>query len=60
MDKTLIKLAVVSSLLLLGACAAGSRIVDNNCSGNSAISNPPYCDNTLHPVAGPWATKKNG
>lgn len=56
MHKTLINLAVLGSLLLLGACA-GSKWFDTNCSGNGAIENPDYCTKSLHPVAGPWAEK---
>ncbi|MET1028130.1 MAG: hypothetical protein ABWY00_13245 [Dongiaceae bacterium] len=56
MHKTLINLAVLGSLLLLGACA-GSKIFDTNCSGNGVIENPDYCTKSLHPVAGPWAEK---
>jgi hypothetical protein len=56
MHKTLINLAVLGGLLLLGACA-DSRLFDTNCSGNGKISNPQYCTKDLHPVAGPWAGK---
>lgn len=54
--KILIHVAMLGSLLLLGACdAASSHVFDNNCSGNGMIENPDYCTGTLHPNAGPWA-----
>lgn len=56
MRKTLIQLAVLGTMLLLGGCA-GSSVFDTNCSGNSPIQNPDYCTGTLHPNAGPWAGK---
>jgi hypothetical protein len=54
MKKTLIKMAVLSGLLLMGACA-DSMVFDNNCSGNGFIKNPTYCTTLFHPNAGPWA-----
>ena len=44
-----IRLALLGSLLLLGACTSM-----NNCTGNGYAS-PEYCTGTLHPNAGPWA-----
>ena len=54
MRKTLIQIAVLGTMLLLGACSEGTMF-DTNCSGNGAIKNPDYCTGTLHPNAGPWA-----
>jgi hypothetical protein len=51
------QLALIAGLLLLSACAE-SRIFDTNCSGNGMISNPTYCNNDLHPYAGPWANHR--
>jgi hypothetical protein len=59
MYKNLIRLAVASSLLLIGACSGHSKVFDTTCTGTGMIANPPYCTNTLHPVAGPWAAQKN-
>ena len=54
--KTLIHVAMLGTLLLLGACDnATSTVFDNNCSGNAMITNPDYCTGTLHPNAGPYA-----
>ena len=58
MRKTLIHVAVLGSLLLLGACGSASSVFDNNCSGNAMIHNPDYCTGTLYPNAGPWASGK--
>ena len=57
MRKAFIHLTVLGSLLLLSACAAGSGLFDNNCTGTHGIVNPDYCTGTLHPNAGPWANK---
>jgi hypothetical protein len=57
MRKTLIHVAMLGSLLMLGACSASS-LFDTNCSGNGMIENPGYCTSTLHPNAGPWAGGK--
>jgi hypothetical protein len=49
MRKTLLCLATLGGLMLLGACTTM-----NNCSGNG-YANPGYCTGTLHPNAGPYA-----
>jgi hypothetical protein len=48
-------LILVAGLLLLTACAE-SRIFDTNCSGNGMITSVGYCNDNLHPYAGPWGT----
>jgi len=55
--RTLLPVALLTSLLTLGACSESS-VFDTNCSGNGAIENPDYCTGTLHPNAGPWSGGK--
>ncbi len=50
------RLVLLLGLSVLAGCVSESRIFDNNCSGNGWITNVGYCQNELHPNAGPWAT----
>jgi hypothetical protein len=50
------RLVLLLGLGVLAGCASESRLFDNNCSGNGWITNVGYCENDLHPNAGPWST----